>query len=67
MGDSEKLEILDNIAWHTLVGPHARFAAGHGKARRYARGFSPIVGFADANSPDFDALAAHCKPGEHFY
>jgi len=67
MGNSEKLAILDNIAWHTLVGPHARFAAGHGKARRYARGFSPIVGFADAQSPDFAVLAAHCEPGEHFY
>src|SRR3954469_14198608 len=67
MSPSERIDILDNIAWHTLVGPHAKFAAGHGKARRYARGFSPIVGFADAQSPDFDELAAHCEPGEHFY
>ena len=37
--------LLDNIAWHTLTGPHARFAAGTGGARRYAPGFSPIVGF----------------------
>jgi ribosomal protein S18 acetylase RimI-like enzyme len=67
MAHSERIEVLDNIAWHTLVGPHAQFAAGRGKARRYARGFSPIVGFADAQSPDFDELAAHCDPGEHFY
>jgi GNAT superfamily N-acetyltransferase len=59
--------LLDNIAWHTLSGPHARFAAGTGLARRYARGFSPLVGFADVSQPDFAALTACCEPGEHFY
>ena len=59
--------LLDNITWHTLAGPHARYAAGEGGARRYARGFSPILGFADPARPDFDALAACCEPGEHFY
>ena len=59
--------LLDNIVWHTLVGPHAKFASGSGAARRYARGFSPIVGFADPQHPDFDALAPHCEPGEQFY
>jgi len=59
--------LLDNIVWHTLVGPHARFAAGSGGARRYARGFSPIVGFATPDEPDFDALVEHCDRDEHFY
>ena len=59
--------LLDNIVWHTLVGPHARFAAGTDIARRYARGFSPIVGFLDGDRPDFAALAPYCEPGEHFY
>ena len=59
--------LLDNIAWHTLAGPHAAFAAGGGLARRYAPGFSPIVGFADTTRPDFDALSACCQPGEQFY
>ena len=59
--------LLDNIVWHTLTGPHARFAAGTADARRYARGFSPIVGFADPTCPNWDALAAYCEPGEHFY
>jgi GNAT superfamily N-acetyltransferase len=59
--------LLDNIAWHTLSGPHARFAAGTDQARRYAPGFSPIVGFADPHRPDFAALAEHCEIGEHFY
>ena len=61
------LALLDNIAWHTLAGPHARFADGDADARRYARGFSPIIGFADVLQPRFVALAACCAPGEHFY
>ena len=59
--------LLDNIAWRTLTGPHANYAAGAGEARRYARGFSPIVGFADPKRPNFTDLAAHCEPGEQFY
>jgi GNAT superfamily N-acetyltransferase len=60
-------ELLDNITWHALAGPHARFAAGTADARRYAPGFSPILGFADVTKPNFVALAAHCAAGEHFY
>jgi ribosomal protein S18 acetylase RimI-like enzyme len=59
--------LLDNIVWHTLTGPHARFASGTGAVRRYARGFSPIVGFADPGNPDFGALAPLCDAGEPFY
>ena len=59
--------LLDNIVWHTLAGPHAKYAAGTRGARRYAAGFSPIIGFADAERPDFNALAPYCQPGEHFY
>lgn len=59
--------LLDNVAWHALTGPQAHFAAGAGNARRYAKGFSPIVGFADAARPDFAALAPYCEDGEHFY
>lgn len=61
------LPLLDNIAWHTLVGPQARHATGTGSARRYAPGFSPILGFADIERPDFAALASYCAPGEQFY
>lgn len=60
-------QLLDNIAWHTLAGPHARFSVGTAHARRYASGFSPIVGFADPQAPDFDALRPFCAEGEHFY
>lgn len=59
--------LLANMAWHALVGPHSRFATGTHDACRYARGFSPIVGFPDAERPDFDALAPLCDAGEQLY
>jgi len=61
------LHLLDNIVWHSLAGPQARFAAGSGDARRYARGFSPIVGFADNVRPNLAALRPYCDSDEHFY
>ena len=63
----ERKRLLDHIFWHTLTGPHAAYASGQGGARRYARGFSPILGFADPQQPDFAALAPYCEPGEQFY
>lgn len=58
---------LSQIFWHCLTGAHARYATGAGTARRYQRGFSPIVAFADASAPDFAALAPYCDPGERLY
>jgi len=58
---------LDNIFWQALSGRHACFASGTAVARRYAPGFSPIVGFPDPQQPDFAALAPFCAPGEQFY
>lgn len=58
---------LDNIFWNSLSGPHRRFSVGSDAARRYAPGFSPIVGFPDKNRPDFEALAPVCAAGEQFY
>lgn len=60
-------QLLDNIFWHSLSGAHACFASGQGDARRYAKGFSPILGFAQAQQPDFSALENVCDSGEHFY
>src|SRR5712671_499042 len=60
-------QLLDNIVWHTLIGPHAKHAAGTGDVRRYAIGFSPIIGFADVSAPNFAALKSFCRTGEHFY
>jgi ribosomal protein S18 acetylase RimI-like enzyme len=60
-------QLLDNITWHTLAGEHARHSEGGATARRYAKGFSPILGFADPKDPDFEALREHCAVGESFY
>jgi GNAT superfamily N-acetyltransferase len=59
--------MLDNIFWNTLNGLHRHLSSGTDQARRYAPGFSPIVGFPDAQQPDFAALAPFCQPGERFY
>jgi GNAT superfamily N-acetyltransferase len=59
--------ILDDIFWNALSTTQAHFAEGAGAARRYARGFSPIVAFADAANPAFDDLAPFCASGERFY
>lgn len=59
--------MLDNIAWHALSGAQAACATGTAEARRYAPGFSPIVGFPDPAQPRFDVLAPFCERGEHFY
>jgi ribosomal protein S18 acetylase RimI-like enzyme len=53
--------------WNCLTGPHAKFAAGAGDVRRYAPGFSPIVGCRDPQRPDFTALSNYCERGESFY
>jgi GNAT superfamily N-acetyltransferase len=59
--------LLDNIFWHALSGPHARFSLGTATARRFAPGFSPMLGFVDPQRPDFAAIAPYCTAGEHFY
>jgi GNAT superfamily N-acetyltransferase len=60
-------QLLDNITWFTLTGPHTRYASGTKDAQRYASGFSPIIGFADPARPDFDTLADYCQPDEQLY
>ncbi len=39
--------LLDNPAWYSLSGPHARFAEVHGSARRYDPDVSVFVGIPD--------------------
>jgi ribosomal protein S18 acetylase RimI-like enzyme len=58
---------LDNIVWHTLTGPQAQHAVGAEHAKRYAPGFPAFVAFAEPARPDFEAVAAYCRPDEHFY
>lgn len=59
--------LLGNVFWHALTGEQAQIAEGEGAARRFARGFSPMLGFADQRDPDFAALAPYCDPGERAY
>jgi len=59
--------LLDNLFWHALTGAQAHFATGEGDIRRFATGFSPIVGFADPERPQLDALLPYCETGEQFY
>lgn len=56
-----------NIVWRAFTGSHAHLASGTGAIRRYARGYSPLIGFADTLHPDFGALAPFCEAGERFY
>jgi hypothetical protein len=44
-----------------------RTASGTAAARRDARGFSPIVAFADPQDPDFAARLPFCQPGAQSY
>lgn len=60
-------KLLDNIVWNSLSGPHSHFTTGTADIRRYAPGFSPIIGFANPQQPDLNALTPYCEPGEHFY
>ncbi|MET7421091.1 GNAT family N-acetyltransferase [Dactylosporangium sp. NPDC005555] len=40
---STDIHLLDQAAWASLTGPHARFAEGPGRALRYPVGVSPIM------------------------
>jgi ribosomal protein S18 acetylase RimI-like enzyme len=61
------VDLLSNIVWHSLIGHQARLSEGTPNVRRYARGYTPLVGFADTLRPDLEALATCCDPGEHLY
>lgn len=60
-------QVLDNIVWHTLAGPHAKHSIGNDAARRYAPGLPPIAAFRDLMRPDLHALAQFVLPGERLY
>ena len=60
-------QVLENIVWETLSGAHLHLSAGGNTSRRYAEGFSPILGFEDRNNPDFESLSQVCKVGELFH
>jgi len=59
--------LLDNIVWHALSGPQKKFSVRTDEIRRFAPGFSPIIGFPNPESPNFYELIPFCESGEHFY
>ena len=59
--------LFDNIVWHALAGPQAKYSLGTDAIRRYAPGFSPIIGFANPEHPNFATITSFCEPSEHFY
>ncbi len=58
---------LANIIWRSFSGSHAHLATGTERIRRYAQGYSPMIGYEDPGRPDFEAIAPCCAPGELFY
>lgn len=61
------METLANIMWRSFSGSQAHLARGTDRIRRYAPGYSPLIGYDDPSRPDFAALAPYCDPGERFY
>lgn len=56
--------VLDNPIWHALTGPHARFAIGSPRLRRYPADVAPFFGIpedADGTPLEPESLLA---PGE---
>lgn len=50
--------VLDNPAWHALIGPHASFAIGDDLVRRYPADVAPFVAVRTWEDPRvWDALA----------
>jgi ribosomal protein S18 acetylase RimI-like enzyme len=61
------MDDVTNIIWRCMAGSQRHLTAGTDAARRYLKGFSPIVAFANPERPDFAALRTVCEPGERFY
>lgn len=57
-------DVLDNVVWESLNGPHTRFAAIRGHAARYPGDVAPFVAIAaNANESVWDDLATLFGPG----
>ena len=56
--------VLDNPAWHSLNGPHSRFAVAHGSARRYHPEVSVFTALPDErDEQSWRDLATLVGPG----
>lgn len=56
-------EVLDNLPWHALTGPQAKFAEGDGPALRYPRAVSPFCATERLDADGWQALADLVGPG----
>jgi ribosomal protein S18 acetylase RimI-like enzyme len=61
------MDDFTNIIWRCMDTSQRHLTAGTDRARRYLKGFSPLVAFADREAPAFGDLEAVCEPGERFY
>lgn len=61
------MNLLTQVVWLSLTGSHRTFSSGTDTIRRYAKGFSPILGFATPEQPDFAGVEPYCEEGEHLY
>lgn len=57
-------EILSNIVWAALCGPHAQWSETHADVRRYRPEFAPFAAARDYSEPNVRAIAAMLGPGE---
>ena len=64
---SSALAPFSNIVWHSLSGAQSHRSVGTARIRRFAPGFSQLVGAMDRDHPALQELAPFCTPGEHFY
>lgn len=55
---SRDVAVLDNAAWESLHGPHARFARGSGRVLGYPQDVSPLMAFPDDPTDAEWAVAA---------
>ena len=65
--DTAALAPLSNIVWHSLDGPQSHLSAGTDRIRRFAPGFSQLIGARERERPALDELASYCAADERFY
>lgn len=65
--NASALAPLSNIVWHSLDGSQSHLSAGSGRIRRFAPGFSQLIGAREREAPAFDDLVPYCAPDERFY
>jgi ribosomal protein S18 acetylase RimI-like enzyme len=56
------IDVLDNPAWHALVGPHRLHATGRGAARHYAPDISLFSAIREPSDQAYADLAADLPP-----